>query len=198
MKQRHLTENELVRKIIRGDQQAFRQAFYQYKDRLFSYCYRFTKSEEVAEEIVHDALLKIWADRHRLDPNRSFISYLYTITRNLSLNFLKKLAAEEALKTQVSHLASGVSNDTVEAVHYASLTYVAEQAVQQLPFQQQQIYRMSRQRAMSHEEIAQHLNISKHTVRNHIIKALQSIKRHLRLHTDITFLLLYLFLAHYH
>ena len=169
--------------------------FYQYKDRLFSYCYRFTKSEELAEEIVHDALLKVWTDRQHLDPQRSFIGYLYTITRNLALNFLKKSASDAALREQVRRGLTHWHNETEESVHYNDLQRLTNRVVRQLPPQQQRVYRMSRDQQMTHEEIARSLDISRHTVRNHIIQALQTIKRYLRLHADVSFLILYLLSA---
>ena len=183
----------LVQRIIQGDEKAFQEAFYAYKDQLFSYCYRFTKSEELAEEIVHDALLKVWTGRKTLDPERSFIGYLYTITRNLALNFLKKLATDKALQEHVWQNQTTWHNDTEQSVQCADLEQIARMAIRQLPPQQQQVYRMSRDQHLTHEEIAQRLNVSKHTVRNHIIKALQAIKNYLRLHTDISFLVVYLF-----
>ena len=196
MKEEHSYEKKLVSRIRQGDEVAFREAFYQYKDRLFSYCYRFTKSEASAEELVHDALLKVWTNRRHLDPERPFIGYLYTITRNLALNFLKKSASEAALKKSVQQHSLAWHNDTEEAVHYANLEHIAKMAIHQLPDQQQRVYRMSRDQHMTHEEIAQSLNISPHTVRNHIIKALRAIKQYLHLHADISFFLLYLLAAH--
>lgn len=197
MEQNDSYEKRLVRKIRHGDEKAFQEAFYQYKDRLFSYCYRFTKSEDLAEEIVHDALLKVWTNRKFLDENRSFISYLYTITRNLALNFLKKSATDEVLKRNVQAYFATWHNETEDAVHYANLEEIANLAISQLPPQQQRIYRMSRDEKMTHEEIAESLNISKHTVRNHIIKSLQSIKQYLQLHADISLFILYSLSIHF-
>ncbi len=182
----------LVKRIQRGDECAFQEMFYAYKDRLFSYCYRFTKSEELAEEIIHDALLKVWDDRHRLDPAQSLIGYLYTITRNLSLNFLKKLAAEEALKQRVRYRTPQFHNDTEEAIDYANLKQLVKLAICRLPLQQQRVYRMSRDQHMTHEEIGQRLGISPNTVKNHVIKALRAIKTQLRVHTDISLFVSYL------
>ena len=189
MKESPSYEEKLVARIVQGDEEAFRVAFYRYKDPLFSYCYRFTKSEALAEEIVHDALLKVWTNRRHLDPTRSFIGYLYAITRNLALNFLKKSASDAALRERVRQRLAPWHNDTEETVYYTDLVQITNTAIGQLPPQQQRIYRMSRDQQMTHEEIAQRLDISRHTVRNHIIKALQTIKNYLRLYTDISLLI---------
>lgn len=188
----HNRNKALIVRISQGDERAFQEMFYAYKDRLFSYCYRFTKSEELAEEIIHDALLKVWSERHLLDPERSLVGYLYTITRNLSLNFLKKLAAEEALKQQVRHRIPRFHNDTEAAIDCANLVQIAKMAIGKLPLQQQRVYRMSRDQHMTHEEIGRQLGISPNTVKNHVIKALQAIKAHLRVHTDISLFVSYL------
>ena len=166
--------------------------FYANKDQLLSFCYRFTKSEELAEEIIHDALLKVWSERHLLDPNRSLIGYLYTITRNLSLNFLKKVAAEEALKQKVRNRTPHFHNNTEETIEYANLVQLAKLAIDNLPMRQQQVYRMSRDQHMTYEEIGQQLGISPNTVKNHVIKALRAIKTQLSIHTDIILLMCYL------
>lgn len=186
------TDKALIRRITQGDERAFQEMFYAYKDRLFSYCCRFTKSEELAEEIIHDALLKVWNDRHRLDPEQSLIGYLYTVTRNLSLNFLKKVAAEEALKQRVRYRTPHFHNDTEEAIDYANLKQIAKMAIGALPAQQQRVYRMSRDQHMTYEEIGQCLGISPNTVKNHVIKALHAIRTHLRVHTDISLFVAYL------
>jgi RNA polymerase sigma-70 factor (ECF subfamily) len=185
------SEKELVEKIIFGDQAAFKEVFYRYKDKLFSYCFRFTKSEAIAEEIVQDVLLKIWTERKRIDPDLSFNSYLYTITRNHALNFLKKAAHDASLKAQLFHYFDQYHCQPEDQLIYNDLAGIAEQAVALLPPRRRLIYEMSREQAMNYEEIASHLGISKYTVKNQLVKALRSIKNYLNTHTEMDICLIY-------
>jgi RNA polymerase sigma-70 factor (ECF subfamily) len=183
-------EKELVERIVSGDQTAFKEIFYRYKDKLFSYCFRFTKSEEVAEEIVQDVLLKIWTDRKRIDPDLSFSSYLYTITRNYSFNFLKKAAANISLQEKLFYYFDHYHSQPEDQLVFNDLTSIVNKAVALLPPQRRLIYKMSREKAMNYDEIAHHLGISKHTVKNQLVQALKFIRSYLNTHTELNLCLI--------
>ena len=57
-----------------------------------------------------------------------------------------------------------------------------KEAVRQLPAQRRKVYQLVREEGLSHAEIADRLQISKHTVRNHVAEALQEIRIYLREH----------------
>lgn len=188
------TEKELLERMRSGDQAAFKEIFYRYKDKLLSYCFRFTKSEAIAEEIVDDVLVKIWTAREHIDPNLSFNSYLYTIARNDSLNFLKKAATNTAIKEKLFQYVEQCHCQPEEEVIYNDIKNIAAQAIAGLPPQRQQIYQMSREQAMSYEEIADRLGISKFTVKNQLAKALKAIRNYLHTHAEMNICLLYILL----
>ena len=52
-------ELSLVRKMVQGDEFAFKMLFEKYKNPLYNFSLKLTKSEDLAEEIVHDVFLKI-------------------------------------------------------------------------------------------------------------------------------------------
>lgn len=179
------TEKELVQRVICGDQYAFKEIFHRYKDKLFSYCFRFTKSEPIAEEIVQDVLLKIWVDRERINPELSFCSYLYTITKNYSLNFLKKAAADAAMKERLCCYFEEFHCEPETQLIYKDIVRIANEAVALLPPQRRRIYEMSRGQAMNYEEIAICLGISKNTVKNQLVQALKAIRQYLIANTEM-------------
>ena len=49
-------------------------------------------------------------------------------------------------------------------------------ALERMPKQQSKVFRMSRDEGLSHDEIAQRLNISKRTVETHIYNAVKSLR----------------------
>lgn len=190
-------EKELVQRIKSGDQAAFKEIFFRYKDKLLSYCFRFTKSEAIAEEIVDDVLVKIWTTREDIDLDRSFNSYLYTIARNYNLNFLKKAATNKALKENLFHYFEKYHCHPEDALIYNDLENIAEKAIAALPPQRRLIYQMSRKQAMTHEEIADNLGISRFTVKNQLVKALKTIRTYLSAHTEMNICLIYALLKIY-
>lgn len=172
-------------RLITGDEAAFRAIFDLYRDRLFCYCLKFTKSREAAEEIVQDVFIKVWENRQAVNPDLSFKAYLYQITKNLAFNFLKKAAGEVSFKRKVLLYLEVAHNQPEEACILQDYEQLAEKAIQMLPPQRQLIFRMSRREGMSHEEIAAILGISKNTVKVQIVKASKTLRDFFQLHTDI-------------
>ncbi|CAN5911035.1 RNA polymerase sigma-70 factor [soil metagenome] len=178
-------ERILVLRLIAGDEAAFRAIFDRYRDRLFTYCLKFTKSREAAEEIVQDVFMKIWENRLSIDPDLSFNAYLYQITKNLAFNFLKKAAGEISFKQSVLGYLENAHNQSEDDCIYQDYEQLAESAISLLPPKRQMIFQMSRQEGMSHEAIAASLGISKNTVKVQIVKASKTLRAYFRLHTNI-------------
>ena len=188
-------EKSLVTLMVQGDEYAFRVLFEKYKNPLYQYSCRLTKSEELAEEIVHDVFLKIWRQREKINPELSFQALLFKITKNETLNFLKKVASDMSLRKRLMRYFEKIHCNTENEVVYADYEQITSKAIQLLPPQQQLVYRMSRIDGKTHEQISEELHLSKGTVKNHMGLALRFLKKYLMLHTDIvpSFVFFYIF-----
>lgn len=180
-----IDERTLVIHLIAGDEGAFRAIFDRYRDRLYGYCLKFTKSKEAAEEIVQDVFVKVWENRSSLNPDLSFNAYLYQITKNLAFNFLKKAASETLFKKRILPYLEVAHSRPEDDCLYRDYERLADKVIKLLPPQRQLIFQMSRQSGMSHDEIATSLGISKNTVKGQIVKASKTIRDYFRLHSDI-------------
>lgn len=178
-------EREIVEKVAKGDHQAFRIIFDQYKDDLYGYSYKLTKSNVLAEEAVQEVFLKFWQNRRDLNPDLSVKAYLYKITKNHLFNMLRNAAYDHQLKQQLFYNRQHTHYSTEDQLVYHDLETIKNKAIANLPPRMQQIFQMSRTQGLSHQEIAHQLGISQHTVKDQIVKALKSIKEYLRMHTDI-------------
>lgn len=59
-------ENELLQKVACGDEKAFTELFYSWKDHLYYFTLKFTESPQQAEDLVQDVFLKLWINRNTL------------------------------------------------------------------------------------------------------------------------------------
>ncbi|CAI8892449.1 RNA polymerase sigma-70 factor, ECF subfamily [Pseudomonas sp. IT-P12] len=74
----------------RGERQALRALYEQESPRLLGVARRLVRDNALAEDIVHDAFIKIWAGAARFDPTRGTArGWMYSVTRHLALNFLR-------------------------------------------------------------------------------------------------------------
>ena len=173
------TCSTLINGVATGSEKAFRLLFQQYSHQIYSVALTMTKSIPLSEEVVQDVFLKIWLKRESLPGIENFNAYLFTIARNHIYNVLRSKATEPAFVEQLEQLccSEGVMPD--EVFHAKETEQLLEKAVSQLPKQQQNVYRLSRQEGYDYNKIAASLGISRSTVKNHMTAALHHVRRYL-------------------
>lgn len=171
---------ELINRIKEGDELAFRIVFDSYSSKLFYFSLRFLKEKEPCQEVVQEVFLSLWINRDKLDPQYPIAPYLYTITRRLTLNVLRQVANSQIAMERMWMNLQISTNETEELIHLEDLQRFTEQVLANLPKQQQLVYKMSRQQELSYDEIAQELNISRNTVKNHLVSALKTLRTQLQ------------------
>lgn len=180
--EKQIDERSLVLRLIDGDEDAFCELYASYKNRLIYFAMRFLKSREYAEDVFQDAFTVIWQGRRFINPDTSFSSYLYTIVRNRVLNQLRDLDNQDKLKEQILAQAVDYTEDTKHRIMADDLRHLIACAMQQLTVRQREIFRMSREKQMSHQEIADALGISINTVQEHISTSLRVLRVYLEKH----------------
>ena len=172
-------ERSLVLRLIEGDEDAFCLLYAAYKNRLIYFAMRFLKSREYAEDIFQDAFAVVWQGRRFINPDASFSAYLYTIVRNRILNQLRDLSNQDKLREQILSQAVNYTNETKDEIIANDLRQFISRALQQLTPRQREIFQMSRERQMSHREIAEVLGISVNTVQESISISLRTLRTYL-------------------
>ncbi|MEQ9443203.1 MAG: RNA polymerase sigma-70 factor [Cyclobacteriaceae bacterium] len=179
-------DKPLIKRLVQGDEHAFKQVYDVYYDKLYYYCLRFVKSEELVQELLQDIFVKLWTNREKIDPKLSFNAYLYQIARNHTFDFLKEAARDQKIKEELLLSAAIAHNHEEDNLTYAEYTGIANEAIEKLPAQRKLIFQLSRFEGLSYQEIATTLGISRNTVKVQMLRALKAIRKHLTLHTDLT------------
>ena len=180
----------LVRELIAGNEKAFLTLFEAYRKDVYSYGLSMLKSQVYAEEITQDVFLKVWLKRETLDETLSFKSYLLSITRNKTLNFLRKAANDQKLREEVYYRSQQSYEPIYDKLQEQDLERIKKKAIAQLPPRRKQIFEMSRNEGKSYEDISSELGISMNTVKSQMGKALDTIRTFLINHHEITVILL--------
>jgi len=183
-KQIQISDEQLSR-LISGDQHCFEKVYCCYKDRIYYYALKLTKSEELAEEVVQDVFIKIWTNREKIDTQYSFSSFVFRVAHNHAINILKRIAYEKVAKERISKTAISSVNDTEDNVIYKEYMEIMADAIEQLPPKRKSIFNLSRTRGISHDDIAYGMGISKNTVKSQLVKATKSIRTYFTLHSGI-------------
>lgn len=135
----------------------------------------YVKDAGLAQEIVNDVFIKIWEDAAKIRIESSLKAYIYRAVINRSLNAMDKNKRVRQEQKELSRLPEA----TVESrqMEDNELKLRLYQAIDQLPEQCRKVFRMSRFEGLRQQEIADQLDISIKTVKNHITHALKQLNR---------------------
>ena len=183
-------EKELLAQVSAGDEQAFRDLFHSYYGQLYHYIFGFIKSKQVAEELVMDVFLKIWLGRDIIPQIHNFSAFLFRVAHNKSIDFLRSVARDpkfqDLLWKNIQPANNAPADSSILVQEYEDKL---REAVSLLPPQRKKVYQLSREQDMTHDQIAAQLNLSKHTINNHIVEAQRFIRTYLSKSFDIAFLI---------
>lgn len=186
----HVNNHELLfLQVAEGDEIAFRGLFNIYIQRLSAFVFKLTKSDSTTTELVQDIFVKLWVNRSKLRDVENHQAYLFSIASNCTMDHLRKVAANARMKTRLWQQMAVSENNTEESLIAKESEELINAAVVQLSPQKQKIFTLSRNEGLNHEQIAHHLQLSKSTVKNHIVETLRHIRSYLHRHSETLILL---------
>ncbi len=181
-----LPEN-IVSGLTLGDEETYISLFREYYVALCSYARRYVGRKDIAEEIVSDTFLKIWETRKSLQINSSVKAYLFQAVCNNSLSYLRKLKKDLVLDEYfMDTVSENIGFSTIaEEMDEQSLTMentnaLIIEAINQLPEQQQKVFRLKRFEGKKNKEVAEILGLSVKTVEMHLSKATLNLRLKLK------------------
>lgn len=163
--QKDVELESLLLRIAAGDETALRSLIVQYSPILGPYIFKFTHSKEQAEEILQDVFIQVWQLRESLSTIQNFNVFVYVMAKNYALNALRTTMREYQRREKWQGLQTDTTTPDDERLN------LLEEAIRQLPGQQQQAWLLSRREGMKHADIAREMNVTKETVKKHIQRA---------------------------
>lgn len=193
-KQIQLTEEdiELITAIKQRNKRVFEVFYKKYYKQLFAIAHRYTGQAQTAEEIVHDVFITIWNKADQLNVQQSMKSYLFKAVVNSSLNFIKKEKSNAEKQLVYMKVQDEGTDDDHDRHAEEELLNRLEEALKLLPEKCRQVMYLSRFGKLRQQEIADQMNISIKTVKNHLTYGFQKLREHLEKRKQVISILLML------
>lgn len=179
--------SNIVDGLIIGDEETYIFLFREYYVSLCAYSRRYVGRKDIAEEIVSDTFFKIWENRAKINISTSIKAYLFQAVCNNSLNYLRKLKKETKLeeffqKTSFENIAFSDPFEEMEeqSLLMTDMNVKIEEMVNQLPVQQQKVFRLKRMEGRKTKEVAEIMGLSVKTVEMHLTKATLNLRQKLK------------------
>lgn len=189
------SNKDLLILLRKGDVIAFDNIYEMYSKRLYGFVLRYVKQKEDAEGIVQEVFIKIWETRNKIEIYASFDSFIFTIAYNTTINLLRKRVNEHKYHDRLKSVQQITGADQIiDEIHFKEINSQLQSVLNKLTPRQKEIFQLSREVGLTHEEIAKKLNISVNTVKNHIVTTLTFIKSHIDKGLIANFLFISLFL----
>ena len=170
-------EEEYLKKLEKGDHQAFNALFMLYYPKVKNFLFGFIKNDDEARDMAQNIFLKIWTKRENISKIKSLQSYLFTMARNMIYDYYnhnlvkqKYIQKEESKKIQIDDLLE-------ENLYTKELELIISIAIEQMPEQRKRVFLLSRKSGLSNQEIDDNLGINKRTVEKHITQVLADLRK---------------------
>ena len=181
-----MKEQELVERLKKGDNWAFKQLYDFYYVLLCKIAFVYLKDDFLAQTIVDDLIIHIYEKRETLLITSSLRSYLVRSVRNRCLNYLQLEHEKREIKfSAVAHpdeqlfSIADPNDDPLAALFENELEQEIRQGIERLPYECRTVFEKSRFEEKKYETIAEEMNISVNTVKYHIKNALLRLRKDL-------------------
>ena len=182
----------IIQRMVDGDENAFKYFFDTYYDDLCNFVNGYLHDETLSEDIVQSIFIYLWENRDSLPSNCTIKSYLYSATKNKSLNHLRNVKNKHRIEGALFAQADCFSDEKADKyLEFEELKSILSKATDLLPSQCKTIYQLSRDDGLTHKEIAERLGITIKTVENQMTIAIHKIKDYLQPYQDQIFLLFF-------
>ena len=165
----------LISRCKAGECQALDLLYQQYKPRLLNICKQYTKDDDVAEDLLHDAFVVIFTSLDRLENDDKLEAWMFSIVRNVGYHYRQHADKEQAVLQQLAK-EKPETTETDLIPDYDEL----QSLVTLLPQGYQQVFRLSVFEGLSHQEISQLLGITPHSSSSQLSHAKRMLRQLIR------------------
>jgi len=156
---------------------SFRNDILPLKDKLFRLALRITFDRAEAEDIVQDAMMRVWNKREEWPQFESIEAYCVTVVRNLAIDRSQKKEAQNLGLTPEMAEGLGTASSPYEKLISKERMNIIHRLINGLPEKQRIIMQMRDIEGASYKEIAKVLNITEEQVKVNLFRARQKVKQ---------------------
>jgi RNA polymerase sigma factor (sigma-70 family) len=162
--------------IKRGDEIAFRQAYDEYKAKVYGYFFKKTRAAEDSRDLLQTTFLKLWKYRGSLSAEYLLEQQLFHICRTVFIDYLRKQSrTARVIESRLSEMPEPSQHYNMQSDF--DLRSRLGTALSAMPELRKKIFELNRLQGYSYQEIAQHLSISVKSVDNNLTKAVKFLRK---------------------
>ena len=178
-----ILDNDLIEKYLNGDEKSFEILIKKYLTRIYNFVLSIVLDKDIANDITQDVFVKAWKNIKKFNKDKSFKTWIYTIARNTSIDFLRKKK-----NINFSDLESDDSQDVLEKIpseellpdeilEIKDLSNVLQNAINSLSEKYKTVLLLHYKNDLTFDEISKILNRPIDTVKSQYRRALILLRK---------------------
>ncbi len=169
---------DILSKAREGNDSAFEKIVEMKKEKVFWIAYRIVGDTEEAKEVTQKTMIKLWKIIKKYNSEYKFDTWLFRIVTNLAIDqhrHLKRFKAFSLEDTETGFSALAGKNENDDSA--MDMEKIFQHVTAVLTEKQKAIFILSVIEGLSSEQIAEILELSSSTVRNHLAQAREKLRR---------------------
>ncbi len=175
-----------------GDARAFSTLVQRHRGPVYNFILRYVGHRQRAEDLLQETWLKVVRSSGEWQPKARFTTWVYTIARNLCVDSARKesfrktdsldapASLDEGDGRSVGELVADEAGQTPDrAAHNVRLRPLIEQALQNLPSEQREVFLLREYQGIGFKEIAEVTGVNENTVKSRMRYALEGLRKRL-------------------
>ena len=183
-----LTDNDLVKRVVAGEGEAFNLLVGRWEKKLYNYAFRLTGNREDAFDICQDTFTRAFEQIRHLKDASKFSFWLFKIARNFSISKFRhsqslprtQSANGDEDELDLENLLPGSTQVRMDRGHSfepSEVRLIIERALDHLPFEQRETVILKVFEGLKFSEIAEIAECPVSTVKSRLYLGLNQLKR---------------------
>jgi RNA polymerase sigma factor (sigma-70 family) len=164
-----------ILKLKEGDHQVFKTIYEKWSRKVFHYFLQKTGNDDVAQDLAQQVFIKLWNYRTAISTEHSIDQQLFQKARLIYIDWLRLQATKRKHFSNDPLASSEIAADRFE--YNFELLQQIEHSINSLPPRRRKVFELKHIQGYSYNEIANHLGITVKTVDNHLLKAVNQLKK---------------------
>ncbi len=167
----------LMKAIAQGERSALSQLYDRYSSLLMAIAVRMLKSQQRAEDLLHDVFLEAWRQAKGYDPNRGSVrAWLCMRMRSRALDRLRADGRAKVVLSDSENTTTAEEASIEPAQEQSFDRQAVRKALATLAPEQQKVLELGYFGGLSSSEIARELNLPLGTVKSRVARALHLLR----------------------
>ena len=190
---------ELVVRLQQDDVSAFDTLYWKYHQAVYRNIFKFVKEQIITEDILQEVFTKLWEKRTEINASQSVAGWLFVISFNLSVDYVRKRLREQTIHKELLNL-DGDDNYSLDRKNiYEEQYQLLEKAIAQLSPKKRKIVTLCKLEGKTYDEVAEELKISRNTVKEHLSIAMVKLNDYIQKNKEHNkYIVLFLLFLNYH